>query len=140
MRDGFVKIAAGTPKIKVADCMYNAEQIIALMKEAAGQGVKVLSLPELCITAYTCADLFLQPTLLNGAEAALAHILEETGNLDLLTAVGMPIRYQNKLFNCAVMILRGEILGAIPKINHPQLHRVLRGPAGSPPARTCTAR
>lgn len=68
MRDGFVKIAAGTPKIKVADCMYNAEQIIALMKEAAGQGVKVLSLPELCITAYTCADLFLQPTLLNGAE------------------------------------------------------------------------
>ena len=119
MRDGFVKIAAGTPKIKVADCMYNAEQIIALMKEAAGQGVKVLSLPELCITAYTCADLFLQPTLLNGAEAALAHILEETGNLDLLTAVGMPIRYQNKLFNCAVMILRGEILGAIPKINIP---------------------
>ena len=119
MRDGFVKIAAGTPKIKVADCMYNAEQIIALMKEAAGQGVKVLSLPELCITAYTCADLFLQATLLNGAEAALAHILEETGNLDLLTAVGMPIRYQNKLFNCAVMILRGEILGAIPKINIP---------------------
>lgn len=99
--------------------MYNAEQIIALMKDAAGQGVKVLALPELCITAYTCADLFLQPTLLKGAETALAHILDETGDLDLLTAVGMPIRYQNKLYNCAVMILRGEILGVIPKINIP---------------------
>ena len=64
MRDGFVKIAAGTPNIRVADCMYNAEQIVALMKEAAAQGVKVLALPELCITAYTCADLFLQPVLL----------------------------------------------------------------------------
>lgn len=71
MRDGFVKIAAGTPNIRVADCMYNAEQIVALMKEAAAQGVKVLALPELCITAYTCADLFLQPVLLQGAERAL---------------------------------------------------------------------
>lgn len=119
MRDGFVKIAAGTPKIRVADCMFNAEQIIALMKEAADQGVQVLALPELCITAYTCADLFLQPTLLKGAEAALEHILNETCNLDLLAAVGMPIRYQNKLYNCAVMLLRGEILGVIPKINIP---------------------
>ena len=119
MRDGFVKIAAGTPKIQVADCMYNAEQIIALMKEAAGQGVKVLALPELCITAYTCADLFLQPTLLNGAELALEHILDETSDLDLLTAVGMPIRYRNKLYSCAVVILRGEILGIVPKINIP---------------------
>ena len=114
MRDGFVKIAAGTPKIQVADCMYNAEQIIALMKEAAGQGVKVLALPELCITAYTCADLFLQPTLLNGAELALEHILDETSDLDLLTAVGMPIRYRNKLYSCAVVIRRGEILGIVP--------------------------
>lgn len=119
MRDGFVKIAAGTPKIQVADCMFNAEQIIALMREAADQGVQVLALPELCITAYTCADLFLQPTLLKGAEAALGHILKETCSLDLLTAVGMPIRYQNKLYNCAVMLLRGQILGVIPKINIP---------------------
>ena len=59
MRDGFVKVAAGTPKIRVADCHHNAEQIIALMKEAAAQGVKVLALPELCVTGYTCGDLFL---------------------------------------------------------------------------------
>ena len=68
MRDGFVKVAAGTPKIRVADCDHNAEQIIALVKEAAAQGVKVLALPELCLTGYTCGDLFLQTTLLDGAD------------------------------------------------------------------------
>ena len=119
MRDGFVKIAAGTPNIRVADCMYNAEQIVALMREAAGQGVKVLALPELCITAYTCADLFLQPVLLQGAERALEYILNETSELDLITAVGMPIRYRSKLYNCAVMLSHGEILGVVPKSNIP---------------------
>ena len=66
MRDGFVKAAAGTPNIRVADCAYNGEQIITLIKAAAAQGVKVLALPELCITGYTCGDLFLQDTLLQG--------------------------------------------------------------------------
>ena len=115
MRDGFVKVAAGTPKIRVADCGYNAGQIIALMKEAAAQGVKVLALPELCVTGYTCGDLFLQPTLLDGAERALGRILEETKELDLLTALGLPVRHQNKLYNCAVVIRNGEIFGAVPK-------------------------
>ena len=115
MRDGFIKVAAGTPKIRVADCDYNAGQIVALMREAAVQGVKVLALPELCVTGYTCGDLFLQPTLLDGAERALGRILEETKGLDLLTALGMPVRYQNKLYNCAVVIRNGEIFGAVPK-------------------------
>ena len=119
MRDGFVKIAAGTPNIRVADCMYNAEQIVALMKEAAAQGVKVLALPELCITAYTCADLFLQPVLLQGAERALEYILNETSDLDLIAAVGMPIRCRSKLYSCAVVLSRGEILGVVPKSNIP---------------------
>ena len=119
MRDGFVKVAAGTPKIRVADCDYNAGQITALMKEAAAQGVKVLALPELCVTGYTCGDLFLQPTLLDGAERALGRILEETKELDLLTALGMPIRAENKLYNCAVVIQRGDILGLIPKTHIP---------------------
>ena len=66
MRDGFIKAAAGTPKIRVADCRYNAEQIFTLMREADKQGVRVLCLPELCVTGYTCGDLFLQPTLLRG--------------------------------------------------------------------------
>ncbi len=115
MRDGFVKVAAGTPKIRVADCDYNAGQIIALMREAAAQGVKVLALPELCVTGYTCGDLFLQPTLLDGAERALGRILEETKELDLLTALGMPVRAGGKLFNCAVVLQSGIIVAIVPK-------------------------
>ena len=71
MRDGFVKVAAGTPAIRVADCRYNAEQIFTLMREAAKQGVKVLALPELCLTGYTCGDLFLQDTCSGGRRRAL---------------------------------------------------------------------
>lgn len=115
MRDGFVKVAAGTPKIRVADCVYNGAQIITLMKQAAEQGVKVLCLPELCITGYTCGDLFLQDTLLNGAEDALGQILEETAELDMVTALGLPVRVNNKLYNCAAVIHKGEILGLVPK-------------------------
>ncbi len=121
MRDGFIKVAAGTPKIRVADCEHNGEQIIALMKEAAEQGVKVLALPELCVTGYTCGDLFLQDTLLQGAEDALAHILEETKDLDMLTAVGLPVRskWDHKLYNCAAVICKGELLGLVPKTHIP---------------------
>ena len=117
MRDGFIKVAAGTPRIKVADCDHNAGQIVALMEAAAAQGVKVLALPELCVTGYTCGDLFLQETLLRGAEDALARILEETSALDMLTAVGLPVRGQNELYNCAAVISKGRILGLVPK-NH----------------------
>ena len=121
MRDGFVKVAAGTPKIKVADCEYNAGQIIALMKGAAEQGVKVLVLPELCVTGYTCSDLFLQDTLLQGAEDALAHILEDTRDLDMLTALGLPVRnrWDGKLYNCAAMLCKGELLALVPKTHIP---------------------
>ncbi len=119
MRDGFIKVAAGTPKIRVADCDYNAGQIISLMKEAAAQGVKVLALPELCITGYTCGDLFLQETLLDGAERELATILEATADLDMLTALGIPVQCENKLYNCAAVIQKGLILGLIPKTHIP---------------------
>lgn len=115
MRDGFIKVAAGTPKIRVADCDYNAGQIISLMKEAAAQGVKVLALPELCITGYTCGDLFLQPPLLDGAERALGRILDETMKLDIVTALGLPVKFQNKLYNCAAVIQKGAILALAPK-------------------------
>ena len=121
MRDGFVKVAAGTPSIRVADCRYNAEQIFTLMREAHHQGVRVLCLPELCLTGYTCGDLFLQPTLLRGAEEGLTTILEATKNLDMVTAIGLPVRspYDNKLYNCAAVIHKGEILGLVPKIHLP---------------------
>ena len=117
MRDGFIKVAAGTPKIRVADCRYNAEQILTMMREADKQGVKVLCLPELCLTGYTCGDLFLQDTLLCGAEEGLQTILEATRNLDMVTVLGLPVRckWDNKLYNCAAVIQSGEILGLVPK-------------------------
>ena len=119
MKDGFVKVAAGTPKIRVADCRYNAEQVFTMMREAYQQGVRILVLPELCLTGYTCGDLFLQPTLLQGAEDALATVLEATKHLDMLTAVGLPVRRQGKLYNCAAVIHRGELLAVIPKTSLP---------------------
>ena len=119
MRDGFLTVAAGTPEIRVADCAYNAGQIIALMQEAAERGVKVLCLPELCVTGYTCGDLFLQSTLLRGAEEALSRILAETAELDVVTALGIPYRYQGKLYNCAAVLHKGQILGLVPKTNIP---------------------
>ena len=129
MRDGFVKVAAGTPKIKVADCQYNAEQIISIMKDAAEQEVKALALPELCITGYTCGDLFLQDTLLDGAEQALGRILAETKALDLLTALGMPVRnkWDNKLYNCAVLVCKGKIEGLAPKAYIPNYGEFYEG-------------
>ena len=128
MRDGFVKVAAGTPKIRVADCDYNAGQIIALMREAAAQGVKVLALPELCVTGYTCGDLFLQPALLDGAERALERILAETAELDMLTALGLPVRNTNhKLYNCAAVMHKGELLGLVPKSHIPNYGEFYEG-------------
>lgn len=117
MKDGFICVAAGTPQIRVADCRYNAEQIFIMMREADKQGVKILALPELCLTGYTCGDLFLQDTLLDGAAEGLRTILEATRHLEVLTVLGMPVRnrWDNKLYNCAVVIQKGEILRLIPK-------------------------
>ena len=111
MRDGFVKVAAGTPSIRVADCRYNAESCFTLMREADRQGVRVLVLPELCLTGYTCGDLFLQETLLRGAEEALSTVLEATKHLDMVTALGLPVRFENKLYNCAAVIHKAEVPG-----------------------------
>ena len=119
MKDGFISVAAGTPTIRVADCRYNAEQIFTMMREAENQGVKILALPELCLTGYTCGDLFLHDTLLQGAEDGLRTILEATRNLEVLTALGMPVRAGGKLFNCAVVIQNGKVLAVIPKRDIP---------------------
>ena len=129
MRDGFIKTAAATPKIRVADCRYNAGQIISLMKRAAAQGVKVLCLPELCVTGYTCGDLFLQETLLRGAEEALDSILKSTRDLDLFTALGLPVRnpWDGKLYNCAAVLSRGKLLGLAPKTYIPNYGEFYEG-------------
>lgn len=119
MKYGFVKTAAATPKIRVADCDYNANQIIACVKEAYQNGASLLVFPELCVTGYTCSDLFLQSTLLKAAEKAVLKIKNETKDLDIVFVVGVPIAVKQSLFNCGVVICKGEILGAVPKVNIP---------------------
>lgn len=127
MQDGWIKIAAATPEIRVADCQWNRQRIAELMRQAAKDGVKVLCFPELCLTGYTCGDLFLQSTLLRGAEEALEQLLSETKALDLLTCVGLPVRIRGKLYNCAALLCRGKLLGLIPKINIPNYTEFYEG-------------
>ncbi len=119
MKDGFVSVACGTLPLRLADCDYNAEQTFTMMRSAEQAGAKVLVLPELGLTGYTCGDLFYQDALLRGAEQALATVLEATRNLEIVTAVGMPVRVNNKLYNCAVIIQKGSILGIVPKTHLP---------------------
>jgi len=113
MKDGFIKVAAATPKIKVADCEYNTKQIISIMKEAGENGVKLLVLPELCITGYTCGDLFLQDTLIKNSEKALLNIA--AASEEMLTVVGVPLIFGGKLYDCAAVVFNKKILGIIPK-------------------------
>ena len=119
MKDGFIKVAAAVAEIRVADCEYNANNIIKQMHRAEELGVKVLVFPELCVTAYTCADLFLQDTLLDGAEAAVERIIEASRDTDAVTMVGAPVRKDGKLYDCAVIMQRGQLLAVVPKSNIP---------------------
>ena len=119
MKDGFIRVAAATPDIKVADCGYNADRIIELIKQAAAENASLVVFPELCITGYTCGDLFLQKVLLDGAKKALVKIAEETAGCDLLAFVGLPFEADGKLYNCAAAINKGNIIGFVPKKNIP---------------------
>lgn len=119
MVDGFIKVAAATPKIKVADTKYNAGEIIHMIIEADNQGAKILVLPELGITGYTCHDLFLQDQLLNEAKQELFHIAECTADTDVLAFVGLPVEKEHKLYNVAAVLKSGEVLAFIPKENMP---------------------
>ena len=115
MRHGFIKVAAATPDIRVADVDYNKGQIIKQMDEAADAGAKIIVFPELCITGYTCSDLFLQDILLNSAKKALVEIAEYTKNLDALVFVGVPIAVGGELYNVAAALNHGNILGFTTK-------------------------
>lgn len=119
MRDGFVKAAALTPGIRVADTIYNAGQIKKEMDEAVEKGAKIIVFPELCITGYTCEDLFLQETLLEGAKAALREITAHTKGKDSLVFVGLPLESKGKLYNVAAVLKDGKILAFIPKASIP---------------------
>ena len=119
MKDGFVKIACATPALKVADCDYNTDRIIELIGEAANKGVKIVCFPELCITGYTCGDLFLQDALLRSAADNLLRIAEETAELEVISITGLPFRMNGHLYNCAAVVYKGEVLGLVPKVNLP---------------------
>ena len=119
MRHGFVKVAAVTPKIKVADTSYNGELIRKLMKKTAKAGAKVVVFPELCITGYTCSDLFLQEKLLTSALDELVKISECSQNIDGIFFVGLPLEINGKLYNVAAAVSGGDILGIVPKQHLP---------------------
>ncbi|MFG6462715.1 NAD(+) synthase [Roseateles sp. DXS20W] len=111
----FARLAVGVPLCRVADPAFNAEQTIALLRQAAGEGTAVVAFPELGLSAYSCDDLFHQRALLDGCEAALAAVLAATVDLPTVAIVGLPLRVEQRLFNCAVVLLRGRILGVVPK-------------------------
>lgn len=119
MKDGFVKVCCATPKIKVADVDHNVNEIIKLMYDASENGAKVIVFPELCITGYTCQDLFLQGKLLDKALEGLDRIIDATNGIDALVFVGTPLEVDGKLYNTAAAIFAGHILAFIPKKNLP---------------------
>ncbi len=119
MTDGYIKSAAAAVSIKVADVEYNTAAIIKKARELAELGVRLAVFPELCITGYTCQDLFFQSALLDAAEKSLEKISAELADLDMITAVGLPVRYKSKLYNCAAVLYHRQILGFVPKQNLP---------------------
>ena len=115
MKYGFVKVAAAVPAVKVADVDYNVQQIESIIAQAEGRGVEVIVFPELCITGYTCQDLFKEQLLLDRAESAVITLLDFTRKLDIISIVGLPVIISGLLYNCAAVIQSGQLLGIIPK-------------------------
>ena len=115
MKNGFIKVAAAVPTVKVADCEYNLQQIECQIAQAEGKGVEIIVFPELSITGYTCQDLFRQHLLLDEAEAGLLTLLDFTRQLDIVSIVGLPIAVGDLLLNCAAIIQKGQLLGIVPK-------------------------
>ena len=116
---GFLKVAAAIPHVRVADCDYNTERMAAMAEEAARRGVEIVAFPELSVTAYTCGDLLLQPTLLDAADTALERLVRATRKLPLTLIAGVPLRHGSTLYNCAVVFTQGRVLGVVPKTHIP---------------------
>ena len=110
MNDGYIKVAALSPKIRVADPKYNMQAILRQVKEAAQEGARVMVFPELCMTGYSCGDLFLQELLLEEAKNQLFLLAEQTAQVDAVIFVGLPFAYQDKLYNTAAALCHGKIL------------------------------
>lgn len=119
MKQGFVKVAAATPRITVADCKANGEEMLRLIHKMSKEHAKIMVFPELCITGYTCQDLFLQRSLTDGAWDILLWLARETKEIDALIFVGLPVRFKGKLYNAAAALNKGKILGIVPKTHLP---------------------
>ena len=115
MKYGFINVAAAVPAVRVADVDYNVQQIESLMAQAEGRGAEILVTPELCVTGYSCQDLFREQLLLDKTEEGIMQLLEFTRKLDTILVVGAPVLVNGLLYNCAVVIQRGQILGVVPK-------------------------
>ena len=115
MKYGFVKVAAAVPAVKVSDVDYNIQQIESIIAQAEGRGVEVIVFPELCITGYTCQDLFKEQLLLDRAESGIITLLDFTRKLDIISIVGLPVVINGLLYNCAAVIQGGQLLGIVPK-------------------------
>ena len=121
MKNGFIKVAAATPSIRVADPVYNMKQLLRIATEASEKKVQVLVFPELCITGATCADLFFSEPLLSAAEKALSHYLSKTRDFDMLSVLGLPLIWQGRLYNCGAVCHKGSLLGVVPKTHIPNV-------------------
>jgi NAD+ synthase (glutamine-hydrolysing) len=119
MKYEFARVAAASPELKVADCTFNTQKIIEMQNQARNKSVEFLLFPELCITGYSCADLFRHGTLLREAQRSLLEIAESTCDSNMITIVGLPLEIKGRLYNCAAVIQRGKILGIVPKSNLP---------------------
>ena len=141
MKDGFLKAAALSPALRVADCAYNAGQIVSALNDCARRGVKLAVLPELALTGYTCGDLFFQQALQQAALAGLGEILRASEGLDLVALVGLPLMVNGKLYNCATVVCRGRLLGIVPKTclpNYGEFYEKRHFAPGSKTVRTVT--
>lgn len=127
MRDGFIKVAVATPKVRVADCEYNTNEIIHLIEEGMKQNVKIMVFPELSITAYSCGDLFLHDLLLEQAMEQLKRIKKITKFSEILVCVGIPFSYRGALYNCGVWVQNDRILGIVPKTYLPMYQEFYEG-------------
>ena len=123
MKDGFIKVGAAVPEVRPGDCDFNADRIIECINTAHEAGVRVLVLPELCVTGYTCGDLFLHGELLKNAENALSKIAAATERLDIVYTVGVPLCIEGKVCNCAAVYLKGEQIGFVTKEHLTQQER-----------------
>ncbi len=139
MKDGFIKVAACTPEIQVADVDFNVDKIISQLEKCREEGVKVAVFPELCITGYTCQDLFFQNALLDKAMEGVVKIAKTTADSDMLVAVGVPVRANSKLYNCAAVIQDGEVRAFVPKTHLPNYNEFYEARHFAPYRGECAA-